>query len=77
MKKVLLASFCLITAINSIKAQNYHEVGIGFSGMRIWEINPPSYIKQDLDYYYSPHFSYNYYFKDEKFVLGFAAGLVY
>lgn len=71
-----MSAFCLITIISSIKAQNFHEVGFGFSGMRIWEVDPPEFIVQDLDYYWNPRITYQVHFFDEKIAFGAAIGLV-
>jgi hypothetical protein len=69
-------SFILLHT-RAIYSQDFHEIGTGFSALRILEINPPNHLLQDLNYYYYPHLSYQYYFKDETFVLGVNVGLVF
>jgi hypothetical protein len=75
MKKSLLSLFCLVAIISTNKAQNFHEIGIGFSGMRTWEVDPPKYLMQDLDYYWAPDISYQYYFFDEQISIRASVGL--
>lgn len=76
MKKLLLVLVWVFSAFNGIKGQNYHEIGIGFSGLHVWEINPPEYIIQDLNYYYNPRLFYQFHFLDKKVAIGTAIGVV-
>lgn len=77
MKRLLISWSFILSSIQAIYSQDYHEIGAGFTGLRAWEINPPNQQLQDLNYYYSPHLTYKYYFKDKSFVLGVDVGLVY
>ena len=57
-----------------VNAQNHHELSLGFAGSRVWELDPPEFIIQDLDYYFGPHIGYQYHFYDDKLVLGAQVG---
>jgi len=74
MKKIIIVF--LISIISTAGySQDFYEMGLGFSSLRIWNIDAPVDPMQDLKFYYAPHFSFNYYFDDERFVIGLAAGL--
>ncbi len=61
---------------NTASAQVSHEIGLGFSALRIWEQNPPGFIIQDLDYYYNPFVGYQAYFFNDQFTIGTQLGWV-
>jgi hypothetical protein len=73
--KKKIAVLCLSIISATAYAQDFHELGLGFSSLRIWNIDAPVNPLQDLKYYYAPHFSYNYYFDNERFVIGLAVGM--
>lgn len=77
MRKYLGLFFLLSTTIGSLKSQVYHEVGLGFSGLRNWELNPPGFLWEDIDYYLSPQFSYQIHFWNERLVAGAQIGWAY
>lgn len=70
--------FYLISIISTAGyTQNFYELGLGFSSLRVWNINAPVDPWQDLRFYYAPYLSFNYYFNDQKIVFGFAAGTAF
>jgi len=74
-----LTSTLLTLCISStmLSAQVYHKIGFTFSGLRSYELDAPSSLLQDLDFFYAPGIAYNYHFSDNRFALGLAFGLVY
>lgn len=77
MRKYLSITILLLTAISSLRGQIYHEVGLSFSGLRNWELNPPDFLWEDIDYYWNPNLSYQLHFWNEKLVTGAQIGWVY
>lgn len=69
--------FLCCTAALSLKSQVSHDLGLGFSGLRIWEASPPSNLNEDLDYYWNPQISYQFHFLEERLVTGLEFGWVY
>jgi len=69
--------FCCTTVL-PLKSQFYHEVGVGFSGMRIWEVAPPESksLMQDLDFSWGLNISYQFFFLDEEISVGASVGLL-
>lgn len=51
MQKLVGIRLLITTAFAPLRGQVYHEVGVGFSGLRNWEVNPPEKILWDLNYY--------------------------
>jgi hypothetical protein len=75
MKKVIFFFVSIISTTGH--SQDFYELGLGFSSLRIWNIDAPVDPMQDLKFYYSPHLSFNYYFNDDKIVIGVAAGIAH
>lgn len=75
MKKVIFFFVSIISTTGH--SQDFYELGLGFSSLRIWNIDAPVDPWQDLRFYYAPHLSFNYYFDDENFVIGLAAGIAH
>lgn len=51
----------------SVSGQAYHELSLGVKGNRLFEVNPPEFILQDLDYLFGPQLGYQLYFPDNRF----------
>jgi len=68
--------FCCTTVLD-LNGQVYHDLGIGFSGLRIWEPSKPGNFNEDLDYYWNPQVSYQLHFLEERLVSGLEFGWVY
>lgn len=77
MQKLVGIGLLIITAIAPLRGQVYHEVGVGFSGLRNWELNPPGFLWEDIDYYWSPQLSYQIHFWDGRLVAGAQIGWAY
>lgn len=77
MNKRLFAVIVTFALFASLKGQVVHEIGIGFSGLRIWEPSPPINLNEDLDYYWNPQISYQLHLLDERLVAGLQCGWVY
>lgn len=77
MIKRLFLTVVAIAVLASLKGQVVHDIGIGFSGLRIWEPSPPINLNEDLDYYWNPQLSYQLHFFDERVVAGLQFGWVY
>lgn len=54
---------------SALKAQVSHSIGLGFSGLRIWELNPSQLIIQDHDYSVSPGLIYQLEIDDRSWLL--------
>jgi len=67
----------LTIAIAPLKSQVYHDLGIGVSGLRNWELDPPDFLLEDIDYYWNPNLSYQIHFWNENLVGGAQIGWVY
>ena len=77
MQKLFGIGLLLLTAIAPLWSQVYHDLGIGFSGLRIWEPSKPRALNEDLDYYWNPQVSYQLHFLEERLVTGLEFGWVY
>jgi hypothetical protein len=67
---------CLFSSAISY-AQLSHEFHLGFSGLRIFEINPPEFLPQNLDYYLSPAIGYDLQVADNRVAIGLRLGPIY
>jgi len=74
MKKKIIAFLLTISSFAGY-SQDFYEAGLGFSSLKIWNIDAPVDPRQDLKFYYAPHLCFNYYFDDERFVIGLAFGI--
>lgn len=70
-KRIFLLLFFASTVGHS---QNFYELGLGFRSLRIWNIDAPIDPMQNLEFYYAPELSFNYYFNNNV-VIGAAAGI--
>lgn len=77
MNKRLFSVIVAFALFTSLKGQVVHEIGIGFSGLKIWEPEPPGVLNEDLDYYWNPQVSYQLHFLNERIVAGLQFGWVY
>ena len=71
-KRIFLLLFFASTVGHS---QNFYELGLGFRSLRIWNIDAPIDPMQNLEFYYAPELSFNYYFNNKIFSLVIYVGL--
>ncbi len=70
---LLITSLLFLTVKAS--AQFSHELGIGIAGLRTWETGEVENPIEDLDFYYSPTFNYQIYYR-ERFSLMIQIGRI-
>ena len=75
--KLLITLWICLFSSSISYAQLSHEFHLGFSGLRIFEINPPEYFPQNLDYYLSPTIGYDLHVADNRVAIGLRLGSIY
>ena len=76
-KKFPIALWICLFSSSISYAQLSHEFHLGFSGLRIFEINPPNNFDQNLDYYLSPTIGYDLHVADNRVAIGLRLGPIY
>ena len=82
-KKFPIALWICLFSSSISYAQLSHEFHLGFSALRIWNINPPVMMNPtdpmvtSLDNYFSPHIGYDLHFNENNFIIGFRLGATY